>query len=517
MKMKDLDWTVFGISGGLLLVFLIASMIDAGAVGQFVDASFAWSSKYFGAYWQVFMVLTFMITLIMSFTELGTVRLGKLPRPNISRFKWLAMLMTTLLAGGGVFWAAAEPMYHYLDVPPVFLGDDATASAVHAGLSQGYLHWGFLAWTMIGTLGVVVLMYAKDKGQPLKPRTLLYPLLGERVMNKSVIGATADIVSILAACAGTIGPIGFLGLQAGYGLNAIFGFPDTFAVQVSMIFVLVGIATISAATGIHKGIQWLSRFNIIFTVFLAVLILLLGPAMFIVDQFISAYGSYLMNFFPMSFYRGDEEWLSGWTIFFWGWFIGYGPIMAIFISRISDGRTVRELFLSVAFIAPLVTNFWFTVVGGTGLFYEINTPGSVSDILFEGGLPASIFAIVQQLPLATLFAIAFILVTCVFVATTADTISYSIGMIISGQQTPPRMVRMFWSIIFGAVAAVLLYIGEGTIDALQSFIVVTAVPVFLLMLPTLWLAPRVTMQMLAEAKATRKDERQHDEENFTDL
>ncbi|EZH64557.1 BCCT transporter [Bacillaceae bacterium JMAK1] len=499
VKHIRLDWPVFLISGGVLLAFVIAALINAEAVSQFVDVTFAWSSEFFGAYWQILMLLTFLIAIFMSVMDLGKVRLGDRDHPEISTFKWLAMVMTTLLAGGGVFWAAAEPMYHYLDTPPLFNTEDASASALHAGLAQGFLHWGFLAWSMIGTLGVVVLMYAKEKGLPLKPRTLLYPIMGEKVMQtNSVIGAIADITSIIAACAGTIGPIGFLGLQAGYGLSSIFGFPDTFAVQVSMIFVLVGIATISAATGIYKGIQWLSRFNIVFTIVLAIFILLLGPTGFIFDHFISGYGSYLQNFFSMSLYRGDEAWLSGWTIFFWGWFIGYGPIMAVFISRISDGRSIRELFLSVAFLAPVVTNFWFTVVGGTGLYFETQNPGSVSDVLNEGGLPASIFAIVQQLPFAFWFAIAFIIVTCVFVATTADTIAYTISMIITGQHTPPRSVRMFWAIIFGAVAAVLLWIGQGTVDALQSFIVVTAVPVSLLMLTTLWTAPRTAKKLLKE-------------------
>jgi len=179
--------------------------------------------------------------------------------------------------------------------------------------------------------------------------------------------------------------------------------------------------------------------------------------------------------------------------------------MAIFISRISDGRTIRELFLTVAFLAPVVTNFWFTVVGGTGIFYEINEPGSVSNPLNEGGLPASIFAIVNQLPLGAMFAFLFIFVTCIFVATTADSISYSISMILTGKETPDRFIRIFWAIIFGAVAVALLYIGEGSIDSLQSFIVLTAVPVSLFMLPTLWLAPitakrLLNMQQKKEAK-----------------
>ncbi|WP_157404598.1 BCCT family transporter [Shouchella shacheensis] len=498
MKNLKLDWPVFILSGGALLVFVIASLINAGAVGDFVDQTFTWSSSYFGAFWQVLMLLTFFVAIAMIFTDSGSVRLGELKKPETSTFKWLAMVMTTLLAGGGVFWAAAEPLYHYLETPPLFEEGGAVGTQLHAGLSQGFLHWGFLAWSIIGTLGVVVLMYAKKKGQPLKPRTLLYPIFGNRIMKRSVLGTLVDVFSILAACAGTIGPIGFLGLQAGYGLESVFGLPNTFPTQLAMIFILVGISALSAATGIHKGIQWLSRFNIIFTLVLAVAILLLGPARFILDQFVSGFGSYLQNFFPMSLYRGDEGWLSGWTIFFWGWFIGYAPIMAIFLSRISEGRTIRELFLSVAILAPVVTNFWFTVVGGTGLFFEIDSPGAVSGLLNEGGLPASIFAIVMNLPAGTWFAVSFIIVTCVFVATTSDSIAYTISMTITGEHTPAGSIRMFWTLIFGAVAAVLLYLGEGSIDALQSFIVVTAVPVSLLMLPTLWLAPKTAKLLLKE-------------------
>ncbi|AIC93527.1 BCCT family transporter [Shouchella lehensis] len=505
MRNLKLDWPVFAISGGFLLVFVIASLANADFVGNLINTAFAWSSLNFGAFWQVLMILTFLIAVFMSLTELGKVRLGDSSKPTFSFFKWFSMIMITLLAGGGVFWAAAEPMYHYLDTPPMYSETGSTATAIQAGLSTGFLHWGFLAWSILGTLGVVVLMYAKKKGQPLKPRALLYPIFGEKIMHKSVLGTLIDVFSILAACAGTIGPIGFLGLQAGYGLNMLFGFPDTFAIHFAMIFFLVGIAAVSAATGIHKGIQWLSRFNVMITVILAIAILILGPARFIIDSFVSSYGSYVQNFLPMSLYRGDEGWLSGWTLFFWGWFIGYGPIMAIFISRISDGRTIRELFLTVAFLAPVVTNFWFTVVGGTGIFYEINEPGSVSNPLNEGGLPASIFAIVNQLPLGAMFAFLFIFVTCIFVATTADSISYSISMILTGKETPDRFIRIFWAIIFGAVAVALLYIGEGSIDSLQSFIVLTAVPVSLFMLPTLWLAPitakrLLNMQQKKEAK-----------------
>ncbi|GAJ98579.1 putative glycine betaine transporter [Geomicrobium sp. JCM 19055] len=144
MKHLRLDWPVFLISGGVLLAFVIAALINAEAVSQFVDVTFAWSSEFFGAYWQILMLLTFLIAIFMSVMDLGKVRLGDRDLPEISTFKWFAMVMTTLLAGGGVFWAAAEPMYHYLDTPPLFDTDDASASALHAGLAQGFYIGVFL-------------------------------------------------------------------------------------------------------------------------------------------------------------------------------------------------------------------------------------------------------------------------------------------------------------------------------------------------------------------------------------
>ncbi|WP_414627735.1 BCCT family transporter [Alkalihalophilus pseudofirmus] len=497
LNKQTIDWPVFIISGGALILFVLASFISAEGVANYVDATFNWSAAYFGAFWQVFILLTFLIALGLLFSKYGSVRLGRSEKPETSTFKWISMIMCTLLAGGGVFWAATEPIYHFLETPPMY-GDipPGQQETIVPALAQSFLDWGFSAWAILGTLGVVVLMYGYSKGLPFKPRTLLYPLVGKNIMNKNnVLGIAVDSFSIIAVAAGTIGPIGFLGLQAAYGLDSLFGIPNTFLTQLLIIFGLVAIAGISAVTGIHQGIQWLSRFNIIFTLVLVVIVLLVGPAGFIIDSFVGTYGVYLRDYFELSLYRGDTGWLSFWTIFFWGWFIGYGPMMAIFISRISHGRTIRELFIAVIVIAPLVTNFWFTVVGGSGIFFELQNPGSVSEPLYEAGLPASMIAIVTQLPFGFWIAAAFLLVTIVFVATTTDSMSYTISMTVTGSSTPAKSIRLFWALSMGAVAAVLLYLGEGSINALQSFIVFTAVPVSLIMLPTLWLAPKVAKKM----------------------
>jgi glycine betaine transporter len=491
-----LDWPVFGVSGGLIFLFMVASLIDIKMVAGVVDVAFAFSVKYFGPFWQLLLLATFFVAIGLAFSRYGRVRLGGIDQPEMSTFRWIAIIMCTLLAAGGVFWSFAEPMYHFTDVPPSFPGVEAgTAAAVGPALAQSHHHWGFLSWAIIGTLGSIVAMYTHyHRGLPLKPRSLLYPVLGERAMH-GWIGTAVDASSILAVAAGTIGPIGFLGLQLSYSLDKLVGIPDVYATQLTIVAGLVAIYTISAVTGIDRGIQILSRFNVLLALALLVIIIFTGPGSFIIDSFFTSFGLYLNNFFTISTNRSDPAWLGSWSIFFGGWFLGYGPLTAMFVARISRGRTVREILIAMAIVAPIATNFWFTILGGSGIYYELAQPGVISGPLAEGGLPATMLAVVQQLPLAGLLVPAFLVLIVVFLATTGDSMSFTIAMAVSGNDTPATWVRVFWAVTMGAVAAILLRLGDGGITALQSFIVVTAVPVSLVLLPLLWSAPRVVAEL----------------------
>ncbi|MDF5099214.1 BCCT family transporter, partial [Vibrio parahaemolyticus] len=187
-----------------------------------------------------------------------------------------SIVLCTLLAGGGVFWAAAEPIAHFVTAPPLY-GEASPKTAAINALSQSFMHWGFLAWAILGGLSSIVLMHLHyDKGLPLKPRTLLYPVFGDKAI-KGWIGDVADACSIIAVAAGTIGPIGFLGLQISYALNSLFGLPDTFVTQSMVIMAAILMYTLSALSGLSKGIQIVSRYNIILSVLLIGYILFFGP------------------------------------------------------------------------------------------------------------------------------------------------------------------------------------------------------------------------------------------------
>lgn len=496
---KEIDWPVFSISGGILVLFVLFSLISGDGITKFVNTGFSLSIKYFGAYWQLLLIGTFLVGLLITVSRYGKARLGNLAKPEMSFFKWAAIIITSGLGAGGVFWAAAEPMYYFMEVPPMHTGIKAgTVEAIEPALAQSYMSWGFTAWAIYGAISTLIIMYAHHvKGMPLKPRTLLYPFFGEKIRN-SAWGTTADVVCIIGAAAGTIGPIGFLGLQVSYGVNAVFGLPDNYTTQVLIIIALMVVVLISIITGIDKGMQWLSRLNVNMAVCIAIFLLLFGPGRFIIDSFISSFGFYMSEFVSISTYRGDQEWLSYWMLFFFGWFIGFGPLVALLVARISRGRTIREVFLVVSVVSPIVTHFWFTVLGGSGIFYELNNAGSVSGPLFDSGLPAAIIAIGEQMPLSSVMPFIFLLLTTLFVVTTVDSMAYSIAMSVTGEGDPPKPVRVFWAIVMAVIAVILIKIGDGGVGALQSFVVIAAVPVSILLLPSLWHAPRFAKQLAKE-------------------
>ncbi len=497
---QKVDLPVFLISGGFLTIFALLALIDLELLSDAVSHSFNFATRYLGLYWQIFLLLTFFIAIGIAFSRNGQVRLGNQLAPDTNTFQWMAVVMCTLLAGGGVFWSAAEPMAHFLVEPPVFDGNYSQKDAAFNALGQSFMHWGFLAWAVLGSLTSIVFMYLHyHKGLPLKPRVLLYPLFGEKILHNT-LGAIVDACCVLAVAAGTIGPIGFLGLQVSYGLEHIFGLPDTYFTQASVLILLVGLYTLAAVGGINKGIQQLSDLNVILALLLIVFILLFGPSSFIFDGYIGGLGTYVNEFISMATFRADLSWLSSWTVFFWGWFIGYAPLMGMFIARISRGRTARQMILMIAIIAPLVTCFWFTILGGSGIFFEMETPGSISEPFSGFNLPAALFAIIDQLPFSFIVSILFLILTFIFVATTGVSMTYSISMVMTGTGEPKPMVRVFWGIMMGIIAAILISIGSGGINALQSFIIVTAVPVSLILLPTLWLAPKMIANLAKEQK-----------------
>ncbi|MGC8120239.1 BCCT family transporter [Marinobacter sp. VGCF2001] len=499
--LHDSDPVVLVLTIGFILLFVGASVIDADAVAGFIGAGFTWTAKYLGSFFQFLLLMTFFIAVGTAISRAGRARIGGMGKPEIGSFRWLSMIMCTLLAGGGVFFAAGEPIYHYVVTPPAFATEAATASAIAPAMAQSFMHWGFLAWAVLGSLTAVVLSRAHySEGQPLQPRTLLYPVLGERVV-KGRLGGVVDAACVIAVVAGTVGPIGFLATQMSFGLHELFGFEDGYSTQLMVLAVLAAVYMTSAMTGLHRGIQLLSRFNVILALVIGAVIFLFGPTLFLTDVYFQSMGEYVTSFFSMATMTAQtapDWWMKWWTVFFFAWFIGYTPLMAVFVSRISRGRTVRETILAVAVLAPIATTIWFTLLGGSGIYHQLNGTFDLTEALNSFRFDVATLTVAQALPGGTWMAAAILLLTTIFVATTGDSMSYSIAMVGAGHDEPEPWIRVFWGGAMALMAAILLYMGSGQIGVLQQFIVITAIPVSLIILPSLWTGPKAAAALAEE-------------------
>ncbi|QIT56059.1 BCCT family transporter [Aquisalimonas sp. 2447] len=500
------DPWVLGLSGGFIVAFLVFSLIDLAQVQELVDTGHALAAEYLGSFWQLLLLATFFTAIGVAVSPAGSAVMGDLDRPEMSTFRWVSIIMCTLLAGGGVFFAAGEPLYHFLETPPVFGVESATHDAVAPALAQSFMHWGFLAWAILGALTSIVLMQAHYRyGKPLQPRTLLYPVFGERVM-RNPWGGIVDAVCVIAVVAGTVGPIGFLATQVSFGANTLFGLPEGFATQFGVLIVLALIYVTSAVTGIHRGIQVLSRFNVFLALGIGAFIFVFGPTLFLVNSYLQGFGTYLNDFLPMATVTSEtapDWWMQWWTVFFFAWFLGYGPLMAMFIARISRGRTIRQMIIALAVAAPIASTIWFTLLGGAGIHYQLTGAIDLAEPLADFQFDVATLTVAQALPLGGLMAVLILVLTTIFVATTGDSMSYTISMVATGDQEPHTAVRAFWGVAMAVTAGVLLFMGEGGISALQQFIVVTAVPVSLILLPSLYTGPKMAYAMAREQGIVR--------------
>jgi len=495
------DPWVLGLSAGFIILFIALSFYDIDMVSGVVGDGFAWTAKTLGSFFQGLLILTFFIGMGVAISPAASAKVGNLDKPEMSTFKWLSIIMCTLLAGGGVFFAAGEPVYHFVVTPPAFDTEPGSAEAVAGALAQSFMHWGFLAWAILGTLTAIVLAHSHYvHGKPLQPRTLLYPVFGERVM-KGAFGGIVDAVCVVAVVAGTVGPIGFLATQVSFGFHDLFGFTEGYGGQLMILVALGVIYVTSAVTGIHKGIQLLSRFNVLLALAIAAVIFVFGPTQFLVDSYLQGMGEYISSFVTMATMTSQtapDWWMKWWTVFFFAWFIGYGPLMALFVARISRGRTIRQMILVVAVLAPVATTIWFTLLGGSGIYYQLTGAIDLTEALNNFRFDVATLTVAQALPFGGIMAFLILILTTIFVATTGDSMSYTISMVASGHDEPSSVVRAFWGIAMSVMAAILLYMGSGQISVLQQFIVITAIPVSLVLLPSLWTGPKAAYAMARE-------------------
>ncbi|MFW6204109.1 MAG: BCCT family transporter [Actinomycetota bacterium] len=509
---------------------LIVAFVIWGIVGQdSLGSAITWIQDNIvgGLGWYyVILVTSFVIfSLIVGISRLGDIKLGKDDEePDFSVGSWLAMLFSAGMGIGLVFYGVAEPLWHFTSPKP---GVEGTPEELaEQAMTQTLLHWGVHAWAIYVVVGLAIAYAVFRKGRPVSIRWALEPLLGDRV--KGWLGDLIDVIAILGTLFGVATSLGIGATQISAGL----GFLDVLqdpgdAVLVTIIIVITLFATISVVTGLKRGIKWLSNVNVSVAGLVALFILVMGPTLFILREFVQSIGAYLQNLPALSFDvttfqpDGGIGWQSFWTIFYWGWWISWAPFVGMFIARISRGRTVRQFVIGVLAVPTIVTFAWFAILGGSALNREINGEGG----MIVDGAPApsdetALFQLLDGFSGGTVVSFLVVILIATFFITSSDSGSLVVDMLASGgDPNPPTWSRVFWALMEGAVAIVLLL--AGSLGALQTGAISLALPfsiIMILMMIATWRALRDDhLQIVAsEQRAHQEALAAHVHERVTD-
>jgi len=474
-RARSVDPRVFWTSTVLAALFLLwgtlatdnLSTIAANAL-NFVIHGFGWVFVLTSA---AFVVLA--VTLAVS--RYGRIRLGADDeRPEFRTVSWLAMMFAAGMGIGLVFWGVAEPVSH-LSSPPAGLAEPGSEAAARLAMEHSYFHWGLHPWAMYAVVGLALAYFTFRKGRPNLVSSAFIPLIGRRA--EGGVGRTIDTLAIFATLFGTATSLGLGALQINSGLNELWGVPKSTPLAVGIIAALMVAFVISAASGVRRGIQWLSNTNMVLAILLLAFLFVIGPTVFILNTFTESLGGYLTQLMPMSFRTGafgGGDWLSAWTIFYWAWWISWTPFVGTFIARISKGRTIRQFIVGVLLIPTFASFVWFAVLGGTALNLQLTGEADVGAAVSEG-VEVALFATLREFPLFGVMTVLVAVLIAVFFVTSADSASVVLGMLSSrGIIEPHRAVVIMWGTFIGLVAAVLLFVGG--LSALQTLVILAAAP-----------------------------------------
>jgi BCCT family betaine/carnitine transporter len=489
----DLHGKVFTVSSLLILVFVILTLALQSEIEPVFNAIFSFLT---GNLSWVFLLggnIFVLVSLGIVLSPLGKVRIGGAhAKPDFSYAGWFAMLFAAGMGIGLMFYGVSEPLTHFgtalggtsmedgmrTDWAPLGAAAGDEAAAHRLGMAATIFHWGLHPWGAYAVVGLALAIFSFNKGLPLTMRSIFYPILGERVWGWP--GHLIDILAVFATLFGLATSLGLGASQAAAGLNYLFDVPNSNITMVLLIMGITAVALCSIMLGVDKGVQRLSQLNMMLAFLLLAFVIIVGPTMLIATGFFENLAAYAVNLPALSnpFGREDANFVQGWTAFYWAWWISWSPFVGMFIARVSRGRSVREFLTAVLLVPTLVSVLWMTAFGGTAIDQVItNGFQGVQDAALE----IKLFAMLGELPLASITSFVGIVLVIVFFVTSSDSGSLVIDSITAGGKVDaPKPQRIFWAIIEGAIAIALLL--GGGLTALQTASVSTGLPFTLVLL-----------------------------------
>jgi choline/carnitine/betaine transport len=499
-----LDKATFGITGVLALAFVAWGFLGRDSLSATSTLALDWVMEYTGWLFMVLASLFVVFVLWLALGKWGNIPLGKDgERPEFRTVSWIAMMFAAGMGIGLMFYGVAEPLYHYISPPPGTV-DGRTPAAIQTAMATSIFHWTLHPWAMYAVVGIAMAYGTYRLGRRQLISAAFTSLFGIRAV-EGPAGKFINILAIFATLFGTAASLGLGALQIGSGLSSNGWMGETGTpVLVGIVAILTACFVASAVSGISRGIQWLSNINMVLAVVLALIVFVAGPTLFILNLIPAAVGDYARDLAEMASRTeavGDEAlrtWMSGWTIFYWAWWVSWTPFVGMFIARISRGRTIRQFVTGVLLVPSVVSVIWFGIFGGTAfkIQEDADKAGTAGLVSMASGSPSidfdgALFDLVKNMSMpawltAAVIVLAMVLVAIFFI-TGADSASIIMASLSSnGSSDPKRGLIIFWGVLTGAVAAVMLLAGgdkpSEALSGLQRITIVAALPFVLVML-----------------------------------
>lgn len=484
--------TIFFVSAGLMVTFLIVLLIFPDQLNKSFSAGREWIVTNLGWYFIFGVTAWLIILLAVAFSPYGQVQLGRKDEPPEYSFpSWFAMLFAGGIGTILMFWGVAEPISHF-STPPKAGVEPYTVEAAQDGMNFALYHLSLHTWAIFCLPGLAFAYFIHRYELPVRVSSVFYPFLKDGIYGP--IGRAIDILAILGTLFGVAVSIGLGTSQIGAGLGELFGWANSTTLQVAIVIVLTTVAVTSIVRGLDKGVKILSNINILMAIGLMIFVFLTGGmTLFLLRQFFETTGNFVSELPQLMLWNDalanitKEDgwgWQGGWTVFYWAWTVSWAPFMGIFLARISKGRTVREFVLGVLLAPSLFTVIWFVVFGWSALRIDgmNGSEGPISAAVAES-IPLSMFAFFENFPLTTFIQGFAVVIVAIFFATSSDSASLVVDMLCTGDgDAGPTRQRVFWGVSEGLLAALLIVLaGDEGLNALQQVITVIGLPMFTLM------------------------------------
>ena len=484
-----LDKLVFGVTAVLAVGFVIWGLVNTESLGSVSLGAESWVIANAG--WLFVLSASFFVVFVvwLAASKYGRIKLGTDDEvPQFRGASWIAMMFSAGMGIGLMFFGAAEPLSFFISPPPG-TAEPESAEAIRTAMATSLFHWGLHPWAIYAVVGIAIAYGSYRKGRKQLFSSIFWPLFGRK--SKGIAGKFIDILAIFATLFGSAASLGIGATQIGAGLEFNGWVGEAGApLLIGVIAVLTVAFVASAVSGIARGIQWLANINMVLALLLAVFVFVAGPTLLILNLIPSTVGAYLGDLTEMASRTGaagEEEmaqWLSSWTIFYWAWWISWTPFVGMFIARISRGRTIREFVSGVLLVPTFVALIWFSIFGGSAMDQQ----RSEGNMTIDGAVTSNftLFQLLSNYPLAGVTTVLVMVLVAIFFVSGADAASIVMGTLSQrGATEPSKLVIIFWGLVMGAVAAIMLAIGGGGAEALtglQDLTIVASLPFVIVML-----------------------------------